>query len=647
MPPFPFVGIIIKAKECEVRGVAPREVFMEEIKMDKEMQMRKASFDLTDPVYTDMIEFHSDLMEDIRCLLTEGSGKLNSGVLELINYVIVNSSADEDFKANCAYYLNRLRYAEKNGNNIIWDDDFRIYCYLMQTIVFETVNKGYRGGVSYEEFIHRVLKKNGLAQPEWRKYIIGYDESPSRKKIFENKGQEKLLADNFKKYLSDFNKKQQDYIKAIKAYRGDHDAVRDKNQNGGEYLFPPIADYEVAEYEFEFYMKKKNHSSKLDNDLLEEIIKLTEKRLGPYFKTNMDFYLKKYRKILNKKIRERNRSDAEVLSEVVRQKIAFIDHEESDIYKRMGIWNVLNQFGYNIQAQMVLLPDLELFYFQSMSDVLLLCYGFICNESVGDAQRKKLWHAILNAGNLASSIIDQQHVIWGNMYPPLDYEQLAEYWKREPRNHAMDAKNKIQINFLDPLKRNDRGMREFINLALLLHDAESADIDIEILVKSFKAIFGFLTECKQKSITLNSEKILNIRLELGKLEKQLESLGMNISFDEFENSRTGYSIKTYFGKRYENRYQDLMYAVEQTSGKGGFCSQMLIGKYLNMVLKTEFDSWLEQDKEESELDRKLCSNLYDKIFSLMYPNEVETKDMHEKKQQILDFAEKYRFKNDF
>lgn len=394
-------------------------------------------------------------------------------------------------------------------------------------------------------------------------------------------------------------------------------------------------------------MKKKNHSSKLDNDLLEEIIKLTEKRLGPYFKTNMDFYLKKYRKILNKKIRERNRSDAEVLSEVVRQKIAFIDHEESDIYKRMGIWNVLNQFGYNIQAQMVLLPDLELFYFQSMSDVLLLCYGFICNESVGDAQRKKLWHAILNAGNLASSIIDQQHVIWGNMYPPLDYEQLAEYWKREPRNHAMDAKNKIQINFLDPLKRSDRGMREFINLALLLHDAESADIDIEILVKSFKAIFGFLTECKQKSITLNSEKILNIRLELGKLEKQLESLGMNISFDEFENSRTGYSIKTYFGKRYENRYQDLMYAVEQTSGKGGFCNQMLIGKYLNMVLKTEFDSWLEQDKEESELDRKLCSNLYDKIFSLMYPNEVETKDMHEKKQQILDFAEKYRFKNDF
>ena len=62
------------------------------------------------------------------------------------------------------------------------------------------------------------MKKNGLAQPEWRKYIIGYDESPSRKKIFENKGQEKLLADNFKKYLSDFNKKQQDYIKAIKAY---------------------------------------------------------------------------------------------------------------------------------------------------------------------------------------------------------------------------------------------------------------------------------------------------------------------------------------------------------------------------------------------------------------------------------------------
>ena len=90
-----------------------------------------------------------------------------------------------------------------------------------------------------------------------------------------------------------------------------------------------------------------------------------------------------------------------------------------------------------------------------------------------------------------------------------------------------------------------------------------------------------------------------------------------------------------------------MYAVEQTSGKGGFCNQMLIGKYLNMVLKTEFDSWLEQDKEESELDRKLCSNLYDKFFSLMYPNEVEIKDMHEKKQQILDFAEKYRFKNDF
>lgn len=640
--------MIVREKELKVRGVVPREVFVEEEEMDPLIDLRKACYELTEAIKLDMFNNCQGLMENISsCILRRDQGKLTDNILELITNMIIYSVGDQEFQSRCWQYKEDLR--KVNGCRVLCNDgfdDFCLYCYLIRETAFRTIWKAYPGGISYEEFIHRILKKHHMAEPEYKKYL--YPNVSDKKIFYRDEEQEKLLADNFKKYISNRNIGQGDIIERVKANRSVHDGVKDKNANGNEYIFPPIADYEIALYEFDFYLKKKNSSKKMNMDLLERIKEVSCKELEPYLGENMDEFLEKCRKIQRKAHSELEINEIEILIELAEKEMRFIEKNESDRFKRMGIWKIHEDLEYNSLCLSFLLPDMESHYFLSMADVLLECMGYILsNVDERNIDTKILWYAILDVGNQASQIVDDTHM-WCKIYPELNSKILHEKWKKSPKcDFSPNAiPEKLKKNFVRQLKEGDTYIEEFMDLIFLLYDVESIDMERETLAKALKFIFDFLVDCRKKSYNIQKGMGLNIREELKGLESRLRTLGVDISADEFENSYMGYKIEQYFGKRYECRYKDIMSAAKELAHRKAFCGQQFLKKYLDMILKTRGGSWNGQDKDESEMDSELSRELYQSIFSFIYPSRVEDKDIHKEKQKILDFAEKYGFKQE-
>lgn len=479
--------------------------------------------------------------------------------------------------------------------------------------IWETVQSMDRNGKTYDQFLEDILKKNDIEITEEQK---------------------KYLVMSYKRYISGFNPNS--FIQSICAYRMQHDAVADKNSGEGGYIFPAISDYELASYEFDFYMKKHNQSEMLGKELVDKIREASGKRLYPYFGNNLKRYLNSYRKLLSTPLEQLTEEEIELLFDIIEKKIEFIHREQTDKLLIMAEWSVYNYLNIdkvtNSQAN------------QRSAIVLYEIIGRLLADISYDFEREEFNEeiyalfidAIIDLGNeLGQESWKRKTLIFKNRY----HNGLFQYWRQinklSPTFSVPDNLDILEENFIKNLKENDAHLEDFIQLAFFTNNRMCTDEQSELIAKRIRIIFMFLNECQKKKAN-SGDANLNIGEELKKLEQRLRETGADISFDYFEKSYDGEGFQEYFPKRYKFRYEDLLVQLDKIAD--GEDNERVIERYLNYLLIKRGKKWVVLQREKERLGRDLLG----RIVSCLFPNRLSQIEDYELKYYVAAFVKKYK-----
>jgi hypothetical protein len=393
------------------------------------------------------------------------------------------------------------------GKSLI--DTYTAYVYLIRLSIFNAIHIGLPGGWSYDEFVKNIFAENEI-DGEWKRE-----------------------STNYRKYISDINLGQDNYIGAILAIRRNHRGVSDKNKNKRRWEYESILPYERAGQEFEFFMRKRNTGSK--NKLQQEQIELFRKQniepLLSKHKIEISSCQSQYAKLKKMQIGEMSLLELQEYLKYVDAKKDYISEYEKPEYRIAGILKVEEDLLLN---NLEIRKILDLVWAETLNNKYVIrnlkAKGYtlwkITRRNYEDNAecRKKisvLWNAMAELLNYVDAEIDKARLGIGkveNLYV------FREAWKNAPKLCINDSIEKLRHEFIKPLLLDDVGLADYIRLSLMLKYMIFTDEEADRLEVGVKSVFEFQKICKKKAmdqedIDINEELPEDTRAEI--FERQI------------------------------------------------------------------------------------------------------------------------------
>ena len=366
---------------------------------------------------------------------------------------------------------------------------FFTYCYFIKQSIFNCINIGYPGGLSYLEFVEDILRKNGISSTEQ---------------------QRKKLSNSFKVYLSKLHNSKKDFIKIILSERMTHESVSDKNRgtDKDKYEFGPILLYERVAYEFEFFMRKKNQTKDMQT-IMTQIDRVAKKKIEAiencvFSSDSFTIIQNRYAKLAKKPIAKMTDGELREYREYIKLKRNYIrkyakESQESSKYIYIEESKLFDDL-------LFLIYEDQIYRFQKSFDVIGRVLFTVIEKCGVDKKEKHLfWHALINLSYIIGLLMDI-YTKDKTLYKPMidlwyDDNLLMDYkenWSKIPIFLISKSEEKIQENFAKNLQENNMGLKDYLELCILTCNILPDEKVLSKLENDLIIVFDFLVKCKDK-----------------------------------------------------------------------------------------------------------------------------------------------------
>lgn len=505
---------------------------------------------------------------------------------------------------------------------------YAAYCYLVRLSVFNAIYQGLPGGWSYDMFVENIYNENAISG-EW-------------------KGE----SQKYRKYLSDIKLQKKDYIKTILSIRRNHRGLSDKNKNNRKWEYESIPPYKRMGQEFEFFMKKRNRTSK--NGIEQEQIEfLRKQRIEPLLsKQGIDLstYQNEYAKLKKMQIGEMPWLELRQYLKYIRAKKDYVYKytesyfytaeilaiEEDLLLNNFEIYGILDILNANGLDGKTVLQDL-----QAIGYVIWMIIDRRYKDNCKCPERGSiLWDSVIQLLNCVDAELDKDLLGIGNVKNLPDFHKA---WKTVPMLCIDESIKTIQEKFINSLVINDTALEDYIKFSILTKYIIPDEIMVHKLKAGFIPVSQFLQICKEKSFNQND---IDIEDELLQLKELLKKEGIDLNIEKMETLYESRIYRQYFSDCLEKQYIHLYEIIESLLlDNGELNERQVIQKYMDSVLPEFAD---ENTKLPKFVKQSTAEFIFYELIDCLYPNRLAYGDVdkiYDVKGHILDIAQKYDLVN--